>query len=330
MNNLNVDESILSTATAAMIEKDKPNIALVPIGAYEQHGPHLPMTTDTIIACAIAHGLAERHRALRVSPITISCSHEHSGFTGCIALSAATLGRVIGDIVEWVARNEIGLTVLVNGHGGNYVLGNIAQEANVDEPRVLVGPTRKHWNIARRNGEIETRDEHDMHAGEIETSLLLHVWRSAVRVDLIADTPGDEPRVTTFYGVKHYNSPRRDRGTVESDTGKRQDCSGNARRGNGQRNRERARAPERVNTMDAQAKDAARRWLAVCDVIRMRIKDGTLPPASAVNHETAAPEADPSDFNRAATLLADWGILIRTNGATFAVGEPRARIVHGG
>ena len=190
--------------TAAMIAKDKPDVALVPIGAYEQHGPHLPMTTDTVIACAIAHGLAERHQALRISPITISCSHEHSGFAGCIALSAATLGHVIGDIVEWVARNGIRLAVLVNGHGGNYVLGNIAQEANVDGPRVLVGPTREHWNSARCKAGIETRDEHDMHAGEIETSLLLHVWPPAVRPDLIADTPGEKPRVTTFYGVKHY------------------------------------------------------------------------------------------------------------------------------
>ena len=82
--------------------------------------------------------------------------------------------------------------------------------------------------------------------------------------------------------------------------------------------------------MDEQAKKAARRWLAVCDVIRMRIKDGTLPTTSVVNRETAAPEADLSDFNRAATFLADRGILIRTNGGTFAVREARARVVHRG
>ena len=82
--------------------------------------------------------------------------------------------------------------------------------------------------------------------------------------------------------------------------------------------------------MDAQAKKVARRWLAVCDVIRTRIEDGTLPPGSAVSHVTAAPEAEQSDFDRAATLLADQGILIRTNGATFAVREQRTRFVHRG
>ena len=112
---------------------------------------------------------------------------------------------MIEDVIEWIARHEISLAVLVNGHGGNYVLGNIAQEANVDGPRVLVGPTHQHWSTARGKAAIETRDEHDMHAGETETSLLLHALPTAVRTDLVADAPGYEPRVMTFYGVKHYS-----------------------------------------------------------------------------------------------------------------------------
>ena len=196
--------AILTMDTAPMIAERCAEIALIPVGAYEQHGPHLPVTTDTIIACAIAERIARLRPALRVAPITISCSHEHAGFPGCIALSAKTLGHVITDIAQWTERSGAQLAVIVNGHGGNYVLGNIVQELNVDRARVLTGPAHKVWEAAAEKAQIETDLGADMHAGEIETSILLHLLPAAVRTGKIRDTPGEEPRTITFYGVGHY------------------------------------------------------------------------------------------------------------------------------
>ena len=189
-----------------MIAARRPNVALIPVGAYEQHGAHLPVTTDTVIACAIAQGITERRPALRVAPVTISCSQEHAGFDGCMALSAQTLARVMADITQWTRRAGVSLTVIVNGHGGNYVLGNVVQELNVDEPRTLAGPTHTHWQAAARAARIETRFENDMHAGEIETSILLHLLPEAVQHEKIHDVMQSGPRTVTFYGVRHYST----------------------------------------------------------------------------------------------------------------------------
>ena len=70
-----------------------------------------------------------------------------------------------------------------------------------------------------------------------------------------------------------------------------------------------------------------RKWLAICDVIRARIGDGTLAPGSVVERENAAPEADSEQFERATTLLRDFGILTRTENGELTVPQPRARMM---
>ena len=73
--------------------------------------------------------------------------------------------------------------------------------------------------------------------------------------------------------------------------------------------------------------DDNRRWLAICDVIRAKIQEGTLAPGSVVRRESAAPEADTEEFEQATTLLADFGILTRARNGEPRVPQPRARIV---
>jgi creatinine amidohydrolase len=72
--------------------------------------------------------------------------------------------------------------VVVNGHGGNYVLQNVVQEANAGGPRVVLFPTGPDWKVAREAAGLETAGDEDMHAGELETSLLLHA-----RPDLVGE-----------------------------------------------------------------------------------------------------------------------------------------------
>jgi creatinine amidohydrolase len=98
------------------------------VGSFEQHGDHLPLTTDTIVACVIANQLATAYKVLLLPRVTVSCSHEHEGFAGTVSISSRTLIAIIDDVRSSLSRSGIKYLVLVNGHGGNYVLSNVTQE----------------------------------------------------------------------------------------------------------------------------------------------------------------------------------------------------------
>jgi creatinine amidohydrolase len=160
-------------------------VALLPIGSYEQHGPHLPLATDTVIACTIAQAIAAAHPITLLPPITISCSHEHASWAGTVSISATTLAAVVRDIAASLRRSGVPRLVLVNAHGGNYVLGNVVQEATADGQHMALFPTEQDWAEAREAAGMVTSPLRDMHAGELETSLLLHAHPALV-------TPGYE------------------------------------------------------------------------------------------------------------------------------------------
>lgn len=166
--------TLLTTATSHDIAELQPTIAVLPIGSFEQHGSVLPLTTDTIVAQLIAERIAQDYGLFLLPPMTVSCSHEHAGFAGTVSISSQTLLAVVADIRRSLSASGIDKLVLVNGHGGNYVLSNIAQEANVSDVCVALYPGRVEWQQARDDAALETTISEDMHAGELEVSLLLH------------------------------------------------------------------------------------------------------------------------------------------------------------
>jgi creatinine amidohydrolase len=160
----------------------RPAVAVLPIGAFEQHGPSLPLVTDTLIAIAIADAISQHHNVFQLPAITFGCSHEHSTFPGTVSLSPATLAAVVSDICASLAQQGASALIVVNGHGGNYVLGNVVQQANADGAmRVGLYPSRADWTEARRAAGISSSNHDDMHAGELETSILLAAHSSYVR-----------------------------------------------------------------------------------------------------------------------------------------------------
>jgi creatinine amidohydrolase len=154
------------------------SVAVLPVGSTEQHGPHLPLATDSVIAWTIASEIAARYQEVRLlPPIQFSCSQEHAGWPGTVSISARTLVSVVNDIVESLRRNGVTHVVLVNGHGGNYVLSNVVQEGE----GLALFPGRDDWAFARERAGIETSAYSDMHAGELETSILLHAHPDLIR-----------------------------------------------------------------------------------------------------------------------------------------------------
>lgn len=180
-NRKEVTLQLLTAATSHDEAARGAKIAVLPIGSFEQHGDHLPLATDAMVACIIADRLASAHNLFLLPPVTISCSHEHAGFPGTVSISARTLIATIEDIQSSLEASGIRRLVLVNGHGGNYVLSNIVQQANITGPRMALFPGRDDFVAARERAEMVSTVSEDMHGGEWETSILLHAMPQVVR-----------------------------------------------------------------------------------------------------------------------------------------------------
>jgi creatinine amidohydrolase len=176
-------DMLITTATSRDARDRGARVAVLPVGSFEQHGDFLPLITDTIVACVVARRLGADYGLLLLPPVTLSCSHEHSGFAGTVSLSAETLIAVVADVAESLRRSGIERLAIVNGHGGNYVLSNIVQQANVDGPRMTLFPGRTEWEAARAAAGLQASASEDMHAGELEVSLLLHTCPELVGED---------------------------------------------------------------------------------------------------------------------------------------------------
>jgi creatinine amidohydrolase len=195
---------LIPTSTTTDARTRQATTAILPIGSFEQHGPYLPLTTDTLIACIISQAIADSYPVLELSPLTITCSHEHKAWPGTVSISARTLYEVIRDIYQSLQQSGVNRLVLINAHGGNYVLRNVVQEASVSGPHMALFPESIHWVTAYAAANM-TSEHDDMHAGEVETSILLHAYPEAVRTGYeAADHVADDRTGLLTLGMEHY------------------------------------------------------------------------------------------------------------------------------
>ncbi|MGC4982811.1 creatininase family protein [Streptomyces sp. DT193] len=180
-------------------------VAVLPVGSLEQHGAYLPLTTDTLVACAIAREIAAAYPVHLLPPVTISCSHEHAAWPGTVSISAVTLYAVVRDIAASLRRSGVDTLVVVNGHGGNYVLGNVVQESAGTGTRMALFPAMEDWEGACERASVQTSLLTDMHAGEIETSILLHAHPECVKDGYeTSDFVADDRRHLLTLGMSGY------------------------------------------------------------------------------------------------------------------------------
>jgi creatinine amidohydrolase len=143
----------------------------LPLGSLEQHGPHLPLDTDTRIAEALARGLAARRPDIAVAPpVAYGASGEHAAFPGTLLVGHEPLAALLTELVR-SARGTFRGVVLVNAHGGNEAaLADVARRCAEEGDDALV------WGAVVPGG--------DAHAGRTETSLMLALDAAVVRLDL--------------------------------------------------------------------------------------------------------------------------------------------------
>ncbi|MET7477157.1 creatininase family protein [Streptomyces sp. NPDC005648] len=180
-------------------------VAVLPVGSFEQHGPFLPLATDTLVACAVAREIAEAYPVHLLPPVTVSCSHEHAAWPGTVSISSVTLHAVVSDIAASLRRSGVDALVVVNGHGGNYVLGNVVQESSARGERMALFPAAEDWEAALRRAGVVTSPLTDMHAGEIETSILLHTHPELLKPGYeTSDFVADDRRHLLTLGMSGY------------------------------------------------------------------------------------------------------------------------------
>jgi creatinine amidohydrolase len=159
-------------------------VAVLPLGATEQHGPHLPLSVDTDLTLAVIDRamlrLPDGVRAPVLPPLAVTRSGEHGNWPGTLTLSAATLLAVLADIGESVTRSGVARLVMFNGHGGNRTLMEVAARDLRLRHRMLVA-TASWFDFAVTEGLFDpTELAMDLHAGESETAAML-----AVRPELV-------------------------------------------------------------------------------------------------------------------------------------------------
>lgn len=158
----------------------KGTIAILPLGATEQHGPHLPFCVDTTLTEAVLARTQTTAHALQLPTLSVTKSDEHARHAGTLALGAETLLAVLRDITASVARAGVKRLVLFNGHGGNTALLEIAaRAARIDHG--LICAHASWFAFADTSGFDARAMAHDLHAGDLETSAML-----AARPDLVA------------------------------------------------------------------------------------------------------------------------------------------------
>ncbi len=179
-------------------------IVLIPVGATEQHGPHLPVQVDARLATEVS--LRAARRIVDTTPVvvtpTVWCgiSEHHMDLGGTISLDFATMAAVVGCICRSVTRQGFQRLFIVNGHGGNTAaLQVIAGELTVELGRTVGCCT--YWLLDdSAAAEILDRQRNVQHAGEAETSMMLALTPELIDADTLSQMHG--PMVHNASGIE--------------------------------------------------------------------------------------------------------------------------------
>ena len=147
------------------IIKKKKQIAIIPVGSIEQHGPHLPISTDSDIVTEIASKFSDKVKGILLPTISYGISDEHFPFFN-LSIKKSTLSKILEDICESLIKNGISKIIIINGHYGN--LDSLKSFERKQKTRRKI-EIFSYWKYMDR--------EFD-HAGNVETSIMLAISKN--------------------------------------------------------------------------------------------------------------------------------------------------------
>lgn len=165
-------------------------VGLIPLGATEQHGPHLAMGTDAMVAEQLAERVARAAAGLAVMtpPLPVGFSPHHLSFPGTISARPETLTSLLYDVVNSLRGAGLRRFLIINGHGGN--LAFLPAWMATCERELGIRLALAHWSLLGRDVVADTaQSEMIGHACEVETSLVLALAPNLVRRDRLEPAP---------------------------------------------------------------------------------------------------------------------------------------------
>lgn len=184
-----------TNATSRELGEAGAAIAFLPVGACEQHFGILPLNTDIRQSARLAEDIAESFDSYVLPPLPFGTSLENTGAPGSVTLMPGTLDAVISDVVDCLYRQGFEIVVIINSHGGNFAIRPAVRRINYTNQgrkTIFVDP----WELvpAAEMREI-FEGTNELHCGEIEVSVMMHLWPDVVRTDMLEDGDPDAMRV---------------------------------------------------------------------------------------------------------------------------------------
>jgi creatinine amidohydrolase len=187
----------------AELQKLNGGLLLLPLGATEQHGPHLPIAMDTLLAEAVCNAVSATTRVPVLSALRYTVSQGHTTkWPGTLSLRHETFIATLNDLAAWAAATGWQRLLLINAHFGNDAPARVA----VDQIRLrhlgtLQIGLRHVFQLTPDIWRAYTDDAEDLHANRAETSLMLHLHPDLVHLDRLASS--DDPDRTTSTVFSH-------------------------------------------------------------------------------------------------------------------------------
>lgn len=187
--------------TADEIMKENPDLAILPVGSIEQHGPHLPVMTDWAIGWEIGKRIQKLTNGFLIPALPISTCREQMGKKGAVWMEPPTFYGMMTDIIMSLKLQGFRKVMIIQAHGGIFIMTPLVRDLNAkNNPDLMVfnfdlmttGP------ILFEEGILDTNT--DVHAGEGETSQMLVIAPETVHMDKAVDFVPTTPRSYLNYG----------------------------------------------------------------------------------------------------------------------------------
>ncbi len=175
---------IMGKMTMTEFEKglEKTKTVIIPLGTVEEHGPHLPLATDTIQAMELAKRVSQRMNVFIAPPLHYGFCRSTRCHPGTIGISAGSLRAIIRDIIKSLYLHGLCSFVILSGHAGELhmaALNEVGEELLEEIPEIRIAVLSEMDLFHDEGVLVET--EGDIHAGEVETSMMLYIRPKLVK-----------------------------------------------------------------------------------------------------------------------------------------------------